>query len=413
MTATTFRFTAYQLDPETGTIHLHYALDEHEFTETIELPVTKSVEQTPQLDAALKALHMAGGVSYYKASLPKTIEVASQEVNQDQAQFWRTVYEKGLGEFFYQNQIDFRGLINFPVTTEDNKMPDAQAHDDRVLVPIGGGKDSVVTIQRLRAAGKEATLLRVGSHPLIDDMVEAMNLPCITIKRSLDPLLFKFNEEGALNGHVPITAYLSCLCTVVAEVFGFSTIAFSNEKSANVGNVEYLGQEINHQWSKSAEFETMFQDYVHTYINPELTYYSELRALTELEIVQEFVQFPQYFDCFTSCNRNWKIISSSPKPPPLLEEGEKGGGGRWCGECPKCAFVFALLAAYLPKEQVTNIFTKDLYADESLVPLYKQLLNLEGFKPFECVGTPEETAEAMQLAKTRQEWSDSPILDLV
>lgn len=69
-----------------------------------------------EAEAALFALHLAGGTSYYKTCCPKEIEVQSGKLNADQAAFWNTVYERGLGEFFYQNQIDFRKLIQFPIT---------------------------------------------------------------------------------------------------------------------------------------------------------------------------------------------------------------------------------------------------------------------------------------------------------
>lgn len=246
---------------------------------------------------------------------------------------------------------------------------------------------------------KHLTLLRMGSHPLIDECVSVTGLPCITIKRKLPRKLFEMNEQGALNGHVPITAYLSALCVFIAKLIGFDEIAMSNEKSANEGNVEYLGKEINHQWSKSAEFETMFATYIKNCVDPDLKYFSALRQMTELEIAGEFAKLPQYFHCTTSCNRNWKIA------------GEKHDE-RWCGTCPKCTFVFALMAAHLKKDAVLKIFEKNIFEDTSTIPLFKQLLGLEGFKPFECVGTPEETAKAFGMIADRGEFDDTPVMQM-
>ena len=252
--------------------------------------------------------------------------------------------------------------------------------------------------------GKDITLLRMGGHPLIDQLVEITGLPCITVKRRLSPELFRLNAEGALNGHIPITAYLSCLAVAVAEAVGFDTIVMSNEKSADVGNVEYLGKHINHQWSKSAEFVTSFDRYIRTYINRNLRYESALCDMTELQVVAEFVKYPQYFRHFTSCNKNWKIIQ---KPETRNQKPEQI---RWCGTCPKCAFVFVLLAAYLQKATVIEIFGKNLLDDASLLPLYRQLLGIEGFKPFECVGTPEETREAFAMIQKRGDFTDATIM---
>jgi UDP-N-acetyl-alpha-D-muramoyl-L-alanyl-L-glutamate epimerase len=406
----TFVFDSYSFDREKGVIALKYSLDgEILFTETLTLPIEGLLDIPKEtLYSALFALHLMGGTSYYKTCCPKTIEVRSGELTKEQADFWNTVYTKGLGEFFYQNKIDFHGLVNFPisnVTLSPSKGDIAEdglrrAQPDKVLIPIGGGKDSVVTVESLRESGAEITLLRMGTHPLIDEMVQTMDISCINIKRQLSPSLFRLNEEDALNGHIPITGYLSALTVVIALLYGFDKIAMSNERSANEGNTEYLGEKINHQWSKSEEFEKMFQNYIHDFIDPSLNYKSHLRSMNELEIVEKFVQYPQYFHCTTSCNKNWKIVS------------KKETDNVWCGKCPKCAFVFCLFAAKLPKEKLIEIFGKNLYEDESLIPLYMKLLGEEGFKPFECVGTSEETKEAFELAHKRGDLDDTPIMQL-
>jgi hypothetical protein len=176
----------------------------------------------------------------------------------------------------------------------------------------------------------------------------------------------------------------------------------SNEKSANYGNVMYKGVEINHQWSKSLEFEKMFQEYIHDYISSSLEYFSLLRPWSELRIVQEFVKYPKYFHVFSSCNNNFKVY----------EKSETNQQKKWCGHCPKCAFVFSLLSAFLTKEQLQGIFGKNLYADEALIPLYKELLGIKDFKPFECVGTPEEVKVAMYMAHEKGEYKNDIVMKM-
>ncbi len=420
----TFLFDSYSLDTQTGVISLKYSLDDEiEFIETITIPTKDiNIQDAASLEKALQTLHLIGGISYFKTCCPKKIEVRSVELNDDQAAFWNTVYEKGLGEFFYQNKMKPTGNIHFEGKTEsstpsssfDPSMPQSKITPDnergnaleeekklRTLVPIGGGKDSIVTVEMLREAGADITLFRMGKHPLIDAMIAVMKLPCITAKRSLSTNLFALHEGGALNGHVPVTAYLSTLCTVIAELYGFNHIAMSNEESANEGNVKYQNVFINHQWSKSEEFEILFQKYIQKYIDPSLTYVSHLRELNELQIAQKFVEYPEYFSCFSSCNRNWKItggINDQESP--------------WCGECPKCAFSFVLFSAFLSKKQLEKIFHKNLYEEERLIPLFKQLLGIEGFKPFECVGTAKETQEAFSRAYHSGEWNTSPVMKM-
>lgn len=404
----TFIFDSYAYEPETGEIRLRYTLDDDiAFTEILTVPKGAFGKTPEELDSALFTLHLAGGASYYKTCCPKNIEVRSGALSEQQAAFWNSVYENGLGEFFFQNEIDFRGLIQFPTSapSPNPQPPTPHGHTGRTLVPIGGGKDSIVTIEMLRKdETNNLTLLRMGSHPLIDECVSVSGLPCITVQRKLPRKLFEMNEQGALNGHIPITAFLSALSVFIAKLQGFDAIALSNEKSASVGNVEYLGKEINHQWSKSEEFETMFASYIKENIDPDLKYFSALREMTELEIAGEFAKLPQYFHCVTSCNKNWKIAGSATRSAKREV---------WCGTCPKCTFVFALMAAHLKKDAVMKIFEKNIFEDASTIPLYKQLLGIEGFKPFECVGTPEETREAFRMIKERGEFEGSPVMAAV
>jgi len=415
-----FIFDSYEFDESAGRIELRYALDSDvSFIETIELPLNKEmqIKDPAALERALFMLHLIGGMSYYKTCLPKTIEVNSGKLTAEQAAFWNDVYENGLGEFFYKNKIDFRGLINFPCHAEDARSIDTKSEaplerlldtarsdiprgDTHMLVPIGGGKDSLVTIELLKKAGVAQTLLRVGSHPFIDDMAALTGQPLLTIGRNLAPELFDLNAAGALNGHVPITAYLSILSIVLAEIYGYSHVAFSNERSANEGNTEMFGKEINHQWSKGFAFESALQNYLTQYVSKNVTYFSMLRPLSELQIVQMFSEYPQYHGVFTSCNTNWRILKERPKD-------------RWCGACPKCAFAFAMLSAFLPKDAVLTIFEgKNLFEEESLVPLFRELLGLTDVKPFECVGTPQETYAALCLADELGSWEGTPVMTM-
>ncbi len=419
-----FIFDSYAFDKPKRTISLVYKLDDSvTFTETITLPENMPIADHPDLEEALFALHLIGGISYYKTCLPKTMEIRSGSLTEDQARFWNEVYENGLGEFFYKNNVDFRGLIEFPSchpepvegSTRSVTML-RRAQHDTVLIPIGGGKDSLVTIELLKKGGYDCTLLRIGQHPLIDAQAKEIGLLIWNIKRQLSSELFRLNEEGALNGHVPITAYIHFLSVVIGLVSGTGYTAFSNEESAEEGNTELFGKQINHQWSKSLAFEQMFQNYVSTYITADATCFSMLRTLSELTIAKTIAEkYPQYLPMLTSCNRNWKILEKRvPSPVGVGRHGEGGSAepgeaipSRWCGECPKCAFAFALFAAFVDVETITMMFGKNLFDDESLLPLYRELLGITGHKPFECVGTPEETAAAFILIHNRGEFEES------
>lgn len=385
-----FIFESYHLNPTERTISLVYSFDgKQSFTETIALPDGEWVEgilDSPALHNALFALHIIGGVSYYKAALCPTIVVKSGKLTKDQAHFWDTVYLNGLGELLYRNKLNPDRVAHFPVSSPD--APESSTSivkKGKFLVPFGGGKDSIVTLELLRKARVAQTLYRNGAHPFITEALEVTGLPSIQTERKLDPALFELNKEGAINGHVPITTYLSFLTVVVGLLYGFEGVVWSNERSANFGNVSLFGKQINHQWSKSQEAEQAIRSYIAKYIAADFQYLNMLRPYSELKIAQIFTSFPQYFLTTTSCNRNWKISSATAHQ-------------HWCGECAKCAFSFLLFSAFLPLEKVTEIFGKNLFEDSSLLALYKELAGLEGIKPFDCVGTPEEVIAAFKLA---------------
>src|SRR5574341_1430218 len=141
----------------------------------------------------------------------------------------------------------------------------------------------------------------------------------------------------------------------------------------------------------------LFQSYVLTHITPSITYFSLLRPIKEIKIVELFSQYEQYFPFFSSCNTNFRRTVSSATP-------------RWCGECPKCLFVFLLLSAFLPKKNLIVIFGRNLYEDTSLLPLFRELLGLTGIKPFECVGTPEETRLGLYLVGQKKEYGSDIVV---
>lgn len=399
-----FIFESAVINKETRTIELAYSFDDAiHFTEKIRLAPDAPLDHAdgPDVQRALLALHLAGGASYYKAALPKTIEVRSGKLNQAQADFWNEFYTKGLGEFFYRNKIDFKGLINFPVAAD---APAAIAsgtlrEPKNALVPFGGGKDSQVTVEMLRRNKIDITLFRMQGHAFITELAEVNKLPLLEVGRSLDPQLFELNKQGALNGHIPITGYVTFLTLTVGLLYGFDSIFFSNERSSDYGNVEYLGMQVNHQWSKSNEAELMITNYIEQYVTHHTRYLNALRPLSELHIAKIFSREPKYFTHVTSCNRNWLWQKLDEAP----------NKSRWCGECDKCTFVFAMFAAFLPLTTVEGMFKKNLFNDENLLSSYRQLWGVEEFKPFECVGTPEEAKAALYLATRRDEYAQTVI----
>jgi len=383
----------------TFTYELHYKEETFTFTETLLFPQVEEINSIPQelLETILNNILLSLGVSYYKIYCPKELIITNFTLTEEQANFWNTVYTKGLGEFFYKNKIDFRGLISFPFSSDAAWKSVSFPRKDRSLVGIGGGKDSIVTAELLKKHNKPFTNFVINTHPIREEVIKLVGGTSITVKRIFDPQLFQLSDrEDSYNGHVPVSSHYAFIGLLCAALYDYRYIIVSNEHSSNYGSVTYHDMEINHQWSKSFEFEAMFQNYVHIFITPDVTYFSLLRQFTEIGIVKEFVKYPQYFSHFSSCNRNFKITG---------EKSER----KWCGECAKCAFAFVMLAAFLPPEKVISIFGQSLFEKKSLLQTYKELLGTVAIKPFDCVGTPDEVKGAFYLAMEKG-YKDDPVM---
>ncbi len=401
-----FCFEGYKLQTSTNQISFHYSVyfsdnTQTLFTEKLTFPENASWDKIPNniLKSSLESLHLILGISYWKAYCPKELILKNLVLNKKQAEFWNTVYTKGLGEFFYRNSIDFRGLVQFPHAQVENKAG-SFSRQNRSLLPFGGGKDSIVALELLKKAGKDFTLFTLGTSPVQEEVSQKIGQKPLVVQRELDSQLFDLNSKGEVyNGHVPISAVYHLVGSVVALLFDYKYIVFPNELSASYGNVNYLGVEINHQWSKSFEFEKLVQDYIHQFITPDIMPFSLLRPLHEIKIVELFSHMSEYFSTFSSCNRNFTQTKGISQK-------------RWCGECPKCAFVFLLLAAFLPKEKVLSIFSKNLLSDPKLTLAYKELLGLKDVKPWDCVGTPEEVQLAFYLAHQKGEFEKDTVMKM-
>ena len=394
-----FEFVSYEIQPDKKTIDFNYKTNGLDLTEKIILPEPIPSSTNPVLlKNILKDLHLILGITYFKMYCSKKI-IIPYRLSKAQTDFWNTVYTKGLGEFFYKNKINFIGLINFPFSGEVKASPIDEKRKNRTLIGIGGGKDSIVSVEILKEQKKEITGFILDSQntpPQIQiDVAKTMEINYLVIKRQLDHKLFDL--KSTYNGHIPITAIYSFIALLLAVIYDYSSIIIPNGKSANFGNVNYLGAEINHQWSKSEEFEKLFQEYVKQNITSNIDFSSNLRSYSEIEIAKMFSLHKKYFPVFSSCNRNFKIKGNVDQK-------------RWCGECAKCAFVFIILAAYLSKEEVVKIFDKNLLEDPQLISLYKDLIGKRNMKPFDCVGTFEESRQALEIIKNRKEFDVSKII---
>lgn len=390
-----FRFLSKSID-EDGTISLHYALDgEIEFVEQFNLPpgTRVSEEDRGRVEGILALLHLIAGVSYYKAAAPPSVEC--EPVPPGVAKLLEAVYSEGLGEFAFTNELDALPTPAFP--THEAEAPTSEPPDlKRVLVPIGGGKDSAVALEIVRRSSHELALFSVGDAGPIARTAAVAELPHLVVRRKLDPTLGDLNRSGALNGHVPITAIVSCVAILTAALHGFDAVAMANERSASKGNVNWGGIDVNHQFSKSIRVEGMMRSAL-AELGAGVDYFSVLRPSSELGIAKAFTQLTAYHQAFSSCNTNFRLDGSVPS-------------ARWCCDCPKCRFVFLVMAPFSEPKHMRKIFGSDMLEDESQFEGFALLTATGGFKPFECVGEEEESKAAIGMLAVDPRWRDHRIV---
>ncbi|MBU1045712.1 hypothetical protein KJ616_01160 [Patescibacteria group bacterium] len=334
-------------------------------------------------------------LNYWKLTGAPIINIEAGNLDKNQIAFLKKIIINGMGQYFYENKIDFRkpGFLKIKVNKDKPtfKALDINLNKKKILIPIGGGKDAPITIEKFKKQKKDIGSFALNAITPQKDIIRIAGLKeNIFVERKLDNNLFELNKKGFLNGHIPFSAFLSFLSVILAKMFDYSAIAFSWEKSADEGNVKYRGKSINHQWSKSSEFEKMMQKYAKKYLLKNIKIYSPLRKSSETEIIKKFVRLKQYHPFFISCNNAYKT---------------KNAAKRWCGQCPKCLFVFSALYPFMKKEDLIKIFGKNLFQDKKLVPLMEQLVGKRAFKPFECVGTKKENLAIFNLSLTKDKKS--------
>ena len=336
-------------------------------------------------------LGLAEMPSYWKAAISPEILISCASLYTGQIRFWEDLFWKGLAEFSFTNKITLpkREFVKIKSTVpQPLRAPGADVGPLRlqlarsfsgVLIPLGGGKDSIVTLERMKKRKRRIGALVLNPGPAHQRIMRIASVKYkMFAERTLDSKLLALNRRGYLNGHTPFSAYLSFLAVLAAVLGGWRQVAMSQESSADEANLIWRGRGINHQYSKSSEFERKFREYLKAYLVEGLQYSSALRHLSELEIAKLFSRYPQYFSAFRSCNRG------------LKED-------RWCEHCPKCLFSFLILYPWLSEDDRKKIFKKNLLDEPVLLPLAKRFLGIYGFKPFECVGARKEIKEAFCL----------------
>ncbi|MDP1732065.1 MAG: hypothetical protein Q8L54_13005 [Devosia sp.] len=388
-----------EFDPANGTVSVSYGLDRKTFTETLTFPAEwdRDALDSAPFRKLLDLTAIVLGVSYYKLLAPFVIAAPEIALSEAEKAFVLDVYENGLGEFYARNNLERFGKLSIKSRTDDRPPLPSPLLRHRSLLPIGGGKDSLVSVALLEAAGVEFTPFAVNPKGPILSSVGEIGKPPIYVTRTLDPEMIRLGSEpGYYNGHVPSTAINSMIAALCALLYSYDRVVLSNERSASEGNAFHDGREVNHQYSKSLEFEALIADILAGATGGALGYFSLLRPYSEARIARLFARQARFDRVFSSCNRNFRYDGHN--------------GPLWCGECPKCHFVFLILAPEMAKDRLLGIFGQNLLAKPRNEASFRELTGLAGQKPWECVGEILEAAACLYELTSRQEWAEEPII---
>jgi UDP-N-acetyl-alpha-D-muramoyl-L-alanyl-L-glutamate epimerase len=405
-----FRYEGYRIDAATGLLACGYSLDGRNFEERVTLSPAGDWD-SPAARAAARLVFLLAGVSYYKTAAPEVIDLGRTAVTDRERAFLRKYYLQGLGEFAYRNDMDLTSLrIQGPPLPDRSPGP-TPAPATRVLVPFGGGIDSIVTVEQVRERVDAA--LFVVSRPgdrfaAIERPAAIAGLPVLRADREIDPQLLRSRELGFLNGHVPVTGILSAIAVLAAVLDGRDAVIMSNEWSSSVPTLELGDRSINHQYSKSESFEAGFREVLAACDVPMPDYFSLLRPRTELWVAERFADLSAYHGTFRSCNRAFHIDKSL-----RLDH--------WCGQCDKCCFINLILAPFMSAAELERIFAggdlppsqedREPLADPAQADRFRTLLATSASgKPFECVGEVNECRAAVLLAAQRADRADAKLL---
>ena len=403
---TLFRVDEPVIEPIAGSVTLKYSLNgEPTFAEVWDVGRFDE-SYLPAIRDAARLLSVCALTSYYKSVYGARIELGLTGVNPELLDVARALTSEGLSELRYVNgfPLDHRPTVlptpemavghMTPTSVRFPRPTVMSGNRKRSLVAMGGGKDSVVAATIALNANRSVKACSINPRAAMRDSCAAIAVPLIELRRTLDTELLRRNDAGAINGHIPVTAINAAALVFVATARQFDEVVFANESSASHPTFIVEGHEVNHQYSKGWDFELRLRAAISSLAIP-VNYFSALRTLSSLAVCKIFSSLdPNVLSSIASCNSNFRMDADDV-------------ASQWCGDCPKCAFVFIALASFMGNRAAAELFGKDLLADAALRSVYKSLSDDGGHRPLACIGTPEEVRWAFQAL-----WNSGEALDL-
>lgn len=392
----TFIYNDYKIEDNNDNLKITYYFsipNLGDFIPSLEIPKKTNKKIDKLTEYLVFHIGLVELISYWKCTISKNVIIKCGNLNEEQKNWFKKLYFYGLGEFFYTNNIspNLNDFMNITCFGKEINLENSNYQGEGVMIPIGGGKDSCVSLELLKNENVRKAFI-INSKEVMKTCANLSGIEdkdILKVKRNLDLNIVELNKKGFLNGHTPFSSMVAFVSFLTAYLNDLKDIALSNESSANESNIN--NTKINHQYSKSFEFEKDFNNYVHKYFKIDINYFSFLRPISEYQIGYLLSKMPKYHSIFKSCN-----------------VGSKERTWKWCNNCSKCLFVYSMLSPFLYKEELIDIFKEDLFEKKDLLETFKDLLGYGNNKPFDCVGTYEEINYA--ISKTIKKLDNLPYL---
>jgi hypothetical protein len=387
-----FIFSSYGYDEPSKTAHFRYQNNGITCTESVVFTTVKHGYNHEALQRALFLAFVLIGTSYYKTFPSTSVRFEAGSLDSWQADFFTSVYQDGMSQFAFENNLTRADLATFSASTEIAASPAAyKTSDTTPLVLQSGGKDSLLLASLLRENKKDFTAFYISSGETHPSVLEQLGSELVTVQRIIDKeALRRASKQGGLNGHVPVTYIVQSIALLQAILLGKDTVltAIGHEGEEPYRYIQDLP--VRHQWAKIWQSEQQFAEYVQRYVANEIHIGSPLRKYTELKIAELFTMhsWHDYAHAFSSCN----VFNYT--------QGHNNTTLGWCGNCAKCANSFLLFAPFVALPELTSVFNgENLFKKPSLQQVFKGLLGIDGAeKPFECIGEEAELRTAYHMA---------------